>query len=356
MDIKNIYEYTDEDQRLLEEEIMRRREERREATRKRVFRSRMIGVSVIILIIIIVFICRSCAKSGGSKEKDSSSSKAVAANKDLSSAAPKQGNSGEDGSEDASAPDSGADSQADPELPPDDLSELRTQLNTAIDSYSGTWSVYVKNLDTGYSVSINNTQVYAASEIKLFAMASAYQQISEGLISEDNIYNTIYGMITYSSNDDFNSVVWKVGKYYITDWCSKNGYNDTIQCHGLHPASNANGLATTNGYNLTTVEDIGHLLESIYKGECISAEYSQKMLDIMLDQYYRSKIPAGVPENVKVANKTGETDDVCHDAAIVFSDKADYVLTVMVDAPGFGWSCNDNVAELSGIVYEYFNK
>ncbi len=331
MDIKNNYELTNEEQRLLEAKILRRRAERRRANRRRVQRNRIIAV--IILLFIIFLICRSCTNAHKNKEKDSNNATAVNVNV-----------SSENTSESQTA-----------DLAQDDLSNLRTQINTAVESYSGTWSVYVKNLNTGYSISINNRQVYAASEIKLYALTAAYQQISDGILVESDVYDTLFEMTANSSNEAFNSIVWILGKYYISDWCSKNGYYDTIQCHGLYPAYNADGLATSNGYNLTTVEDMGKLLESIYRGECVSEEYSEKMLSMLFEQYYRGKIPAGIPQNVKVANKTRETDDVSHDAAIVYSDNADYILTVMVDAPGAAWSCSDSVAELSGIVYKYFN-
>lgn len=327
MDLKNYYELTNEEQRLLEGKILLRRAERRRANRRRIQRNRIIAL--IILLFIIFFICRSCTNA------NKGSNNAVAVNINENS---------ENSSESQIV-----------DLAPDNLSGLRSQINTSIGSYSGTWSVYVKNLNTGYSISINNRPVYAASEIKLYAMAAAYQQIADGVISEDDVYNTLSQMVANSSNEAFNSIVWTIGKYYISDWCIRNGYNDTIQCHGVYPAYNADGLATSNGYNLTTVEDMGRLLESIYRGECISAEYSKKMLNMLFNQHYRSKIPAGVPQNVRVANKTGETDDVSHDAAIVYSDNADYILTVMVDAPGAAWACSDSVVELSKIIYEYFN-
>lgn len=255
----------------------------------------------------------------------------------------------------APAEDNSTEIEAEKEEDLDDLISLKRQIEGALESYSGNWSVYVKNLNTGVSFSINDRQMYAASEIKLFAMAAAYQQISEGYLNEADIYDSLREMITESSNEDFNRIVWNVGKYYITDWCSENGYEDTVQCHGLYPAYNADGLQTWNGYNYTTVEDTGRLLESIYNGECVSKECSDKMLKLLCDQHIVNKIPAGVPESVTVANKTGETLDFCHDSAIIYSENADYILTVMVDAPGYAWSCSDKVTELSELVYEYFN-
>lgn len=237
----------------------------------------------------------------------------------------------------------------------DDLSRLKNQLEKQISEYSGDWSVYVKNLDTGQSFAINSHPVYAASTIKLFALAAAYQQIFEGYITEDEIYDTLFNMAANSNNESFNSVVWTLGKYYITDWCKRNNYDDTNQCHGLYPSSNGDGLETSNGYNMTSVTDLGKILEDIYYGRCVSEKYSKKMLNILFHQKYRDKIPKGIPSDVPTANKTGETDDVSHDCAIVYSDGADYIISVMVVNEGHAWENFDQFQYVSSKVYSYFN-
>ena len=52
------------------------------------------------------------------------------------------------------------------------------------------------------------------------------------------------------------------------------------------------------------------------------------MLNLLLAQERRYKIPAGLPSGVKSGNKTGETDSYQHDAAIVYGKKTDYVIVV----------------------------
>ena len=194
MEIKNNYITSDEEQRLLEERIMRKRAERRRANRRRLRRNRTIAIITLLLITILVY--RSCTNDNESKES---------INNNIN--APKAYVSSENSTEGkTSASES------------DDLSELRNQIYTAVQSYNGTWSIYVKNLDTGYFITINNRQVYAASEIKLFALAAAYQQIADGVISEDEVYNTLFEMTANSSNEAFNSIVWTLGKYYISNW------------------------------------------------------------------------------------------------------------------------------------------
>ena len=57
-----------------------------------------------------------------------------------------------------------------------------------------------------------------------------------------------------------------------------------------------------------------------------------------------------------IANKSGDTDDVSHDGAIVYSDGADYVLVIMCDYPQNASLQGHRFIELSKMAYEYFNK
>lgn len=235
------------------------------------------------------------------------------------------------------------------------MAKLEKQLRSAIKGYSGTWSVYVKNLDTDESICINNKKIYAASLIKLYAMGAAYDRIKQGKLRESAVKSTINSMITVSSNDAFNTIVRKVGTSYVNSWCKANGYTETNQGHGLSPSSNNSGLSNGSGSNVTSVKDCGKFLESVYRGTCVSKSASQKMLTHLKGQQRRSKIPAGVPKGVTVANKTGETNDTTHDAAIVYSRGADYIICVMARAPGYAWSAAGNITKLSRITYNYFN-
>ncbi len=236
-----------------------------------------------------------------------------------------------------------------------DLMGLKTKMESAIRSYRGSWSVYVKNLDTGQYFSINNRSMYAASLIKLYAMGAVYDRIEQGKISESSVSTTIKNMITVSDNTAFNTIVKKVGLTYINEWCRKNGYTGTNQGHGLSPSSNNYGLRNGSGSNVTSVEDCGKFLESVYRGTCVSPASSQKMLGYLKKQQRRWKIPAGVPGGVVVANKTGETDSYTHDAAIVYSKNAVYILVVMGNTPGSGWSSASNITSLSRMTYNYLN-
>lgn len=240
------------------------------------------------------------------------------------------------------------------------LSSLKKTLTSMIGSYSGSWSVYVKDLKTGDVLSINDTAMYPASVIKLFVMASTYQSIKSGNIAQTSYVNSLLNqMITVSDNESFNALVRlhsKSGNF--AEGCSVvNSYLKKISCtktschHILHPSSSA---STGDGHlNMSSAKDAGILLEKIYKGTCVSKKYSQEMLNLLLRQTKRYKIPSGLPAGTKVANKTGETSSYQHDVAIVYGPKTNYVVCIFSNT---GESASvAGIRNLSAAIYNYLN-
>lgn len=260
------------------------------------------------------------------------------------------------GSSSYSYPDVSFEDSKSEQKPSSDLTALKDAMNAKIADYGGEWSVYLKNMDTGEYFSINDKDVYPASMIKLFAMGACYQQIEDGKINENDWYSTIHSMAALSNNNSFNKMIWTIGKDYLTKWCRDNGYTRTAQYHGLFPSDNGEGLQTSDKKNVTCASDVGHMLEDIYNGKCVSKQASEKMLKILTEQYWRNKIPMGIPYGPIIANKSGDTDDVSHDGAIVYSDGADYVLVIMCDYPQNASLQGHRFIELSKMAYEYFNK
>ena len=239
------------------------------------------------------------------------------------------------------------------------LTELKGNLEDMIEHYSGSWSVYVKDIDSNEYLSINDAQYYSASMIKLFCAAAAYDLIDQGTLEEDEtVTRLMREMISVSDNDAFNLMVMKcapdgshiTGRGVIQEYINENGYSNTTITSILVPTKYK--APSSPGRNSTSAIDCGLLLERIYKGQCVSPEASEKFLNLLLDQTHVGKIPAGLPEGTKCANKTGDTDEVQHDGAIVYSPNGVYILCVMSSGCG---SAISNIQTVSKTVYEYFN-
>ena len=240
------------------------------------------------------------------------------------------------------------------------LSNLKKQLVSMIRGYSGEWSVYVKDLKTGDVISINDKAMKPASVIKLFTMAATYDSIKNGKIQKNNAVNSLLtDMITVSDNESFNELVRRnssyrsftngcsvINKYLKKAGCTKTG------CHSsLHPS--ASSFTWDGQSNMASAKDAGLILEKIYKGECVSAKYSKEMLNLLLHQTRRWKIPAGLPSGIKCANKTGENDSCQNDVAIVYGKKTTYIVCIFSQTyEGSGVS---GIRALSSKIYRALN-
>src|SRR3954467_1895123 len=82
--------------------------------------------------------------------------------------------------------------------------------------------------------------------------------------------------------------------------------------------------------NEVTANGLLKLLRVIAEGKAYSRVASDEMMKIMLDQQYRSGIPAGLPKAARVAHKTGNISTIHHDAGIVYLDgRKPYVLVIL---------------------------
>lgn len=238
------------------------------------------------------------------------------------------------------------------------LKKLKTKLQKKVKGYDGTYSIYVKNLDTNEYLSINNINMTPASLIKLYVMGTVFEQIDKkAMKNSKEIRSLLKNMITVSSNDAYNILLNKLGKgntlkgiKKVNKFCKAHGYKNT-RCGGTLLPSYVKQVYTGKG-SRTTTRDCGRILEDIYRSVLVSRSASSKMLSLLRHQTRKNKIPAGLPPKVKTANKTGETSQLQHDAAIVFSKKADYIIVVMSEGDS---AAIEHIRELSKVTYNYFN-
>ena len=58
--------------------------------------------------------------------------------------------------------------------------------------------------------------------------------------------------------------------------------------------------------NYTSAADCAAFFSGLYNGTLLNVEASGKMLELLEGQTVKGKIPAGLPNGVETANKTGE--------------------------------------------------
>ncbi|WP_243388620.1 serine hydrolase [Bifidobacterium scaligerum] len=238
---------------------------------------------------------------------------------------------------------------------------VQSAVDTAVQNNGGTWSVYVEDLATGAIVNVNNQPMAAASEIKLYVMLAVQDGIEQGTLNTNgqDIDMLMNQMITVSSNSATNQLVLMLGDgdmatgmQRVTQTAARYGFRDSRQLRALADT----GTDGTGTENWTSAADCGRFLKELYQGKLVSEQASRSMLDLLLGQTRRSKIPAGVPNGIQVANKTGELPGVENDAAIIWGKDAgggdhDYVMVVMTSGV-VSSVAQQQIATLSAQVYE----
>ncbi|HUP61725.1 MAG TPA: serine hydrolase [Thermoanaerobaculia bacterium] len=165
-----------------------------------------------------------------------------------------------------------------------------------------------------------------------------------------------YWMITRSSNLATNLLVDIVGISNIQHALDELDIDGMRVLRGVEDQrafeAGLNNEVTANG--------LLKLLRLIAEEKAYSREACEQMLDILLDQQYRSGIPAGLPKAARVAHKTGNISTVHHDAGIVYlEDRKPYVLVILTQfaaEQGRGGAVaalsRDIFSTLAGTMYE----
>jgi hypothetical protein len=250
------------------------------------------------------------------------------------------------------------------------IEDLKDNISHYLDGINnGTWSVSIRNLDrTSQHESINNRKQESNGWIKLFIMATVYDEVKKGNLEEQEVSSDVERMITRDDNSAADLLVAKIGQasamrntdeedYFtigarkVNTYASNHSYNYT---HLEKKLSESTDTDETN-VNYTSVKGVTLLLQKIYQGRCVNREYSDKMKEILSHQLITDKIPTTIDNGV-VLNKTGESTNQIEDAAIVTIENANYVLAIQGYDLQNKEQALEQLKEISRMVYTYFSE
>ncbi len=197
-----------------------------------------------------------------------------------------------------------------------------------------------------------------ASTIKVLIMATAFRWMDAGKIAPSSpvpisagdmvggsetygyaipgttypLMSLINAMIKQSDNTASNALISYFGFGAINATAVPAGMTSTrLRRHFLDWSA-----IVAHNENISTARDMAALLYEIERGSregldtIAKADSCRTMIQIMLGQEDRDKIPAGLPHGTQVANKTGEITGVRSDVAIVEPfGETPYILVVM---------------------------
>ena len=238
---------------------------------------------------------------------------------------------------------------------------LKKDLNEMIDTYEGSWSIYVKDLKSGISLTINDQPQDSASLIKLYIAGAVLEKIQHQELEETETIDLLLSdMISLSDNEAANELVRYLsdshehqdGMEKVNEFSEEHDFTDTWQYNGLEDSN----LWYGDEVNITSVKDCGRFLEEIYDGDMVSHLASRQLEGYLLDQEITWKIPAGIPSEIKTANKTGEKDNTQNDASIVYTPYRDYIICVMATNLTDEDTAVENIRAVSAKVYGFFQE
>lgn len=184
-----------------------------------------------------------------------------------------------------------------------------------------------------------------AMDLGVDSQEELYRQIGQ----QATIYELMYQMIIKSSNLATNILIEEVDAKKVTLSMRDLGAEDIEVLRGVEDQKAYDaGMSNT-----TTALDLMLIMEAIATGKAVSPEASAQMIEILSDQYFKDLIPKYLPEELKVAHKTGSITGVQHDSAIVeLPDGNRYVLVILSknlkDVP----AGKEAIAQISKLVYE----
>ena len=160
-------------------------------------------------------------------------------------------------------------------------------------------------------------------------------------------------MIIHSSNFATNLLIEKVDAKKVTASMRELGAEDIMVLRGVEDIEAYEaGLSNT-----TTAYDLLLIFEKIAEGKAVGETADRQMTEILLQQKHNDIIPALLPEEVKVAHKTGSITGVRHDSGIVILPNGEkYVLVLLsknMEEPEEGVKM---LAEVSRMIYDYVTK
>ncbi len=235
------------------------------------------------------------------------------------------------------------------------------------------YSIVINNLDTGERYYFNQDKIFdTASIYKLWIMAVAFNMIEDNKLDKSEVLsadvseiNTKFNIATESAELTEGNVSWPVldaleKMITISDNYSALLLSSRVKISNVSLFLKNNSFLSSRVGTLednpkSSARDIGSFFEKLYDKDLANNQYTEEMLSLLKNQQINTKLSKYLPENIIIAHKTGELGNYSHDGGIVYTNKGNYIIVVMSDTNAV-LDANENIANISKSVYEYFTK
>ncbi|HEX9027150.1 MAG TPA: serine hydrolase [Clostridium sp.] len=253
---------------------------------------------------------------------------------------------------------------------------LENELKEIIEKCDEDISMLVKNLSRNeILLNYNEEKIYpSASIIKIPIMIEALSKADDSqipllskikikdsdkvdfsIITEQNLAQcTFLELITWMIIDSDNTAT-----NVLIDLLGMDKINERINSLGMKSTELQRKMmdfeAIKEGKNnSTSLKDMSVAMEGLYRGKIINKEVSKRAIDIMKNQRDNSMLKRYITDNVVVANKTGELDNLNNDVGIFYTKRSDYFIGIFVHKAQNNQKAREIIGKLSKKVYDYF--
>lgn len=231
---------------------------------------------------------------------------------------------------------------------------LKKHLAREIKGFKGNVSIVIKDFSTDWEIDFNKEELLpSASLIKIPIMLSCFYAENDGKIcltdkailrhcdkvagskalagkpagSVFTIEELLKPMITLSDNASANVLIDFLGFDTLNAYFRKMGLRNTNLARKMMDFKER----SEGEENYTTAEDMAYILDKLYRGNFLNKDVSGHCLALLGQQKINDRIPRKLPRNETfIAHKTGLERHVCHDVGIVFTQKGDFMICVLV--------------------------
>ncbi|MCA6482891.1 MAG: serine hydrolase [Chitinophagaceae bacterium] len=268
--------------------------------------------------------------------------------------------------------------------------QLVAQIREWLNRQPGTYALAVKHLPDGDTILINEKEMFhAASTMKTPVMIEIFRQAAEGKIGLDDtllVQNEFASIVDGSSyqlspaDDSDDEVYQKMGthptiRYLLFRMITRSSnlatnllmkladgkqVTTTMRSLGAPTIQVMRGVEDTKAYrqglnNVTSAYDQMKIYEQIALGQAVNRDASKKMIEILVQQFYRDIIPVQLPSGTPVAHKTGWITGVFHDAGIIFLPNGGKLVLVLLSKGATDEGATKlALSTVAALVYNYY--
>ncbi len=233
----------------------------------------------------------------------------------------------------------------------------------------GRYAIYIEDLTDSESYSLNSSETFpAASLYKVFLMAAVLSEIEKGNLGlDDKVSSTkthlsdVLGSVDFGYEEADEQIGYSVDEALTRIGRVSDNFASILLAEKIgwgKVQTMAEGLGTRDTSVkdpiVTTTFDISFFFKKLYQKQVVSTAASDKIEGYLSLSQLNNRIPALLPEDVRIIHKTGELPRVRHDTGLIYLAGRPYVIVMMSQDLKYEDEGVEVLSNISKDVFDYF--